>query len=346
MKIGYLDVGQGFKTQLIAELSSNHGQNIDLALKTILALSETGIKLLKFQTYTPDTLTLNSKKEFFRINLGTPWDSRFLYDLYKEAHMPWEWHKDLFDYSRSVGIIPFSSPFDPSAVDLLESLNAPAYKVASYEISDIPLIKYIASTMKPIIISTGVATREDIKLAVESCREVGNNEIAVLKCTSSYPTPADEVNLIDMLAIKDEFQVEVGISDHTIGNIAAIGATALGASLIEKHVILTEDVQSPDSAFSMSIQELKITKSNIDNMGKMMGSRNPEMPLSVKRARGHMRSLFVVSDVTQGEVVTAKNVRSVRPNNGLHPKEFERVIGRKFRINVEANEPLNWDMIE
>lgn len=346
MKIGELDVGHGNKTQIIAELSANHGQDISLAKSTISALSKTGVKLIKFQSYTPDSITLNSRKEYFRISHGTPWDSSYLYDLYKEAHMPWEWHEELFDFSRSLGLIPFSSPFDPSAVDLLESLDVPAYKVASYEISDIGLIKYMASTMKPIIISTGVASREDIQLAVQSCREVGNNEVIVLKCTSNYPTPPDEVNLIDMLSIKDEFEVEVGISDHTIGSLAAIGAAALGASLIEKHLMLNEKIESLDSGFSMTIQDFEVMKINVDIMNDMRGRANPEMPMSVKRARGHMRSLFVVKDVRRGEIVSESNVRSVRPSHGLHPQEFAQLKGKKFKVDVEANEPLRSDMID
>jgi len=346
MNISGIEVGGGKPAQIVAEVSANHLQDLEVAKETIEAISRTGVRFIKFQTYTPDTITLNSKKSYFKIEHGTPWDSRYLYELYQEAFMPWEWHSELFGFCRSLKLIPFSSPFDTSAVDFLEELNVPLFKIASYEITDIPLIRYVAQKGKPIILSSGVATNEDLKLAIETCKSQGNENIFLLKCTSNYPTPSREVNLRQMLAYREIFEVEVGLSDHTISNISALGAVALGASIVEKHVILDHSLPGPDSGFSITPLELAELYNSIREIEECLGSFKPSMPTSVLNARRHMRSLFVSQNVKEGETVTMENVRSVRPGDGLHPKHFDYVLGRTFARDVEANEPLDLGMID
>lgn len=346
MNISGVDIGSGHPTQIVAEISANHLQDIDIAKKTIAAISEVGVNFIKFQSYTPDTITLNSRKDYFKIDHGTPWDSRYLYDLYEEAHMPWEWHYELFEYSRSLNLIPFSSPFDATAVDLLEELNVPIYKIASYEITDIPLIRYVAQKGKPVILSSGVATNEDLELAINTCREVGNQDIFLLKCTSTYPTVPTEVNLRQMLSYQKLFNVEIGLSDHTVSNTAAVGAVALGASIIEKHIILDKTFSGPDSAFSISPEELSQLQISIKEMEACLGAGDPIMPTSVINARRHIRSLFIAHNVKKGDKISFNNVKSVRPGNGIHPKFHESLIGRTFVEDVEAGEPLEFRMID
>ena len=240
---------------IIAELSANHGGDIEIAKETVRAAKRAGADAIKLQTYTADTITLNVDSDDFKISQGTRWDGQYLYDLYKEASLPWEWHKDLFELSKDEGLICFSSPFDKTAVDFLEDLNTPIYKIASFEITDIPLIEYVASKKKPIIISTGVANYENIELAIQTCRNLGNNDITILKCTSSYPAPIEESNLIMMQQYAKDFNVKVGLSDHTLGNTLPIAATVLGASVIEKHFILNKEIGGPDATFSLDEKE-------------------------------------------------------------------------------------------
>jgi len=334
------------KTLIIAELSANHNQSYDIALKTISAAKESGADAIKFQTYTADTITIKSTQEYFFINQNTLWDGRTLYDLYKEAHTPWEWQPKLKEYAESIGLICFSSPFDFSSVDFLERMNVPAYKIASFEITDIPLIKYVASKNKPVIISTGIAKLSDIELAVDTCRKVGNENIALLKCTSAYPAPVEESNLLTIPHLRDTFNVIPGLSDHTMGSTVAIAAVALGAKIIEKHFILDRKLGGPDAEFSMEPNEFKEMVQAIRDVEKALGKVSYDLSPKVEKSKVFARSLFIVEDVKKGEQITLNNVRSIRPGYGLSPKYLNTVLGKKFRNNFEKGTPLNWDQFE
>jgi len=334
------------KTFIIAELSANHNHNYDIAYKTISAAKESGADAIKFQTYTADTITIKSTQEYFFINQNTLWDGRTLYDLYKEAHTPWEWQPKLKEYAESIGLICFSSPFDFSSVDFLERMNVPAYKIASFEITDIPLIKYVASKNKPVIISTGIAKLSDIELAVDTCRKVGNENIALLKCTSAYPAPVEESNLLTIPHLRDTFNVIPGLSDHTMGSTVAIAAVALGAKIIEKHFILDRKLGGPDAEFSMEPNEFKEMVQAIRDVEKALGKVSYDLSPKVEKSKVFARSLFIVEDVKKGEQITLNNVRSIRPGYGLSPKYLNTVLGKKFRNNFEKGTPLNWDQFE
>ncbi len=341
MKIGDFEIGKG-KTFIIAEMSGNHNGDINIAKETIRAAKRAGADCIKLQTYTADTITLNVRNEHFQVNHGTVWDGRYLYDLYQEAHTPWEWHQELFDLAKEEDIICFSSPFDPTAVDLLESLNAPAYKIASYEITDIPLIKYIASKGKPIIISTGIADADDIQLAIDTCRSAGNNDISILKCTSAYPTPPEEANLITIPAIKEKYNVIPGFSDHTMGIEAPIVAVSLGAKIIEKHFIVDRKMGGVDSHFSLDETEFKQMVDAVRTTEKLLGDVDFSMDEKKMKNRQFSRSLYVTKDIRKGEKFTAENVRSVRPGNGLHPKYYEEIISKGVaKCDVAAGTPLD-----
>lgn len=331
---------------IVAELSANHLQNIDLALKTIEAIKETGADAVKLQTYTPDTITIDCKKDYFKIKQGTLWDGKYFYDLYKEAFTPWEWHPKLFDFAKELGLICFSTPFDKTALDFLEELDTPAYKVASFEITDIPLIEYIASKGKPVIISTGIATLSDIEEAIEACKRMGNEQIILLKCVSAYPTPFEEANLKTIPNLMDTFGVPVGISDHTLGISVPIAATALGAIMIEKHFILDRKLGGPDAAFSLEPSEFKAMVNSVREVEKALGEITYELTERQLKSRKFSRSLFVVEDIRSGEIFTEKNIRSIRPGYGLHPKYLKQILGKKARKNIERGTPLSWDMIE
>jgi pseudaminic acid synthase len=331
---------------IVAELSANHNQKFELAVETIKAIKESGANAVKIQTYTPDTITINSEKKWFQIKKGTVWDGKTLYELYKEAYTPWEWQPDLQNIANDLGLIFFSSPFDLSSVDFLESMNVPAYKVASFEITDIPLIEYIASKQKPIIISTGIATFLDIEEAVTACRKLGNNQIILLKCTSSYPAPLEDANLRMIPDLKEKFGVEVGLSDHTLGNISAIVAVALGAKIIEKHFILDRNLGGPDSSFSMEPKEFKLMVDSVRNVEKTLGEISYELSPRIQKSREFARSLFIVKDVKTGETITANNLKSIRPGYGLSPKYLNQVIGKKYKESYSKGTPLNWDMVE
>ncbi|MHB8853412.1 MAG: pseudaminic acid synthase [Ignavibacteriaceae bacterium] len=334
------------KLFIIAELSANHNHDFGIAVKTIKAAKEAGADALKLQTYTADTITLNCNNEHFQIKSGTLWDGKTLYDLYKEAYMPWEWQPKLKQIAEEEGLICFSSPFDKTAVDFLEKMDVPAYKVASFEITDIPLIEYIASKGKPVIISTGIATLADIEEAVMACRRVGNNAIALLKCTSSYPASIDEANLLTIPHLRDTFKVIPGLSDHTLGSDVAIAAVALGAKIIEKHFILDRKFGGPDATFSMEPEEFKQMVTSIRNVENAIGNVNYTLSPKVKKSRIFARSLFIVEDVKAGEVISGKNVRSIRPGNGLHPKYYNQLMGKKFRKDINRGTPLSWEMFE
>ena len=332
------------KVFIIAELSANHGGSIEIAKNTIRAAKRTGADAIKLQTYTADTITLDSDKEDFIIK-GTIWEGKKLYDLYQEAYLPWEWHAELFATAKEEGLVCFSSPFDKTAVDLLESLNNPIYKIASFEITDIPLIEYVASKGKPVIISTGIAEYDDIKLAIETCRKFGNNDITILKCTSSYPAPIDEANLVMMQRFAKDFDVKVGLSDHTLGTTVPVVATALGATVIEKHFILDKSIGGPDASFSLDEKEFTEMVKAVRNAEKAMGNESYELTEKQKAGKAFARSLYVAEDIEEGELITEKNVRSVRPGFGLHPKYFNQILGGKANTDLHKGDRFGLNMI-
>ena len=334
------------KTFIIAELSANHGGKIEIAIETIKAAKRAGADAIKLQTYTADTITLNAKKDEFKITQGTHWDGQYLYDLYKEASLPWEWHKKLFEVAKDEGLICFSSPFDKTAVDFLEELDTPIYKIASFEITDIPLIEYAASKGKPMIISTGVAEVEDIKLAIKTCQDVGNNDITILKCTSAYPADPEDANLMTIPDIKNRFGVKAGLSDHTMGIEGPVVATVLGGTVIEKHFILDKEVGGADAHFSLDEAQFTEMVNAVRKAELMMGKVDYEMTEKKKRSREFSRSLFITKDVKSGETISEENVRSVRPGFGLHPKHLKEIIGKQFNSNCDKGTPLSFDLIK
>ena len=344
MKIGKFDLNKNV-TYIIAELSANHGGDINIAKQTIKAAKEIGADAIKLQTYTADTLTLNSDKEDFIIKGGTLWDAKKYYDLYKEAYTPWEWHKELFEYARSLDIDIFSTPFDKSAVDFLEQFNPSAYKIASFEITDYELIRYTASKQKPIIISTGIATIDEIQDAVEICRGVGNEEIVLLKCTSAYPAPLEDANLKTIPNLADTFGVVSGFSDHTLGVTAPITAVALGAKVIEKHFILDKSVGGADADFSLDRDEFAQMVKAIRECEKLLGKVDYSMSEKKKKSRQFSRSLYVSKDIKKNETLTDKNIRSVRPGFGMHPKHLNDVLGKKASKDLKFGEALKFEYI-
>jgi len=346
IEIGGRRIGEGEPVFVVAELSANHLQDLDLALKTIEAIKESGADAVKLQTYTPDTITLNVKNEHFMIKEGTLWDGQYLYDLYKKAYTPWEWHEKLFNFARELGLVCFSSPFDKTAVDFLEGLGTPAYKVASFEIVDIPLIEYIASKGKPVIISTGIATLSDIEEAINACKRVGNEQIILLKCVSEYPTPYEDANLRTIPNMRETFGVLVGLSDHTLGIAVPIASVALGAVMVEKHFILDRNLGGPDSAFSLEPEEFKAMVSAIRQVEKALGKVSYELTERQKAMKKFSRSLFVAKDMKAGEVFTEENVRSVRPGVGLHPKYLRNILGKRAKFDIKAGTPLSWELVE
>ncbi|RZK26347.1 MAG: pseudaminic acid synthase [Flavobacterium sp.] len=327
MQIKNYKIGKDNPTFIIAELSANHNGSIETALETIRAAKRAGADCIKFQTYTADTITIDSKKEDFRIG-GTIWDGKYLHDLYQEAYTPWEWHKQLFNVAEQEGLVCFSSPFDKTAVDFLETLNVPAYKIASFEITDIPLIEYVAAKGKPVIISTGIAEIEDIELAVEACKRMGNDNIALLKCTSSYPAPIEEANMIMVKDLAERFGVITGLSDHTIGSTVPVVATCFGAKIIEKHFILDRTIGGPDASFSMNEQEFTEMVRAVREAEKAIGMIDYTLTDKQQKGKDFSRSLYVVEDVKQGEFFTPENVKSIRPGFGLHPKHYKEVLGK------------------
>ena len=309
-------------------------------------MNASGADAVKLQTYTADTITLDCDNEHFQIKQGTVWDGATLHKLYQEAYTPWEWHKELFDLIDSLGMVYFSSPFDFGAVDFLESLNTPIYKIASFEITDTNLIRYCALKQKPMIISTGIAQLSDIELAIKTCRSVGNNQITLLKCTSSYPAPPEEMNLLTIADMKERFGCEVGLSDHTMDTVAPVVAVSLGASVVEKHFILDRKMGGADSSFSLEPSEFAKMVEQIRQCEKMMGRVNYELTPKSKLSREFSRSLFVAEDVEDGELLTDKNIRSVRPAFGLHPQHLDKIIGKKASRTLQKGEPLAWEMVK
>lgn len=328
IKIGNYSLDKNSPVFIIAELSANHNGSIDIAKETIRAAKSAGANAIKFQTYTADTITLNCKKEDFKIH-GTIWDGKYLHDLYKEAYTPWEWHAELFKTAEEEGLICFSSPFDNTSVDFLEKLGVPAYKIASFEITDIPLIRYTASKGKPIIISTGIAEYDDIKLAIETCLEVGNHQIVLLKCTSSYPAPIEEANMIMVKKLADEFNLLSGLSDHTIGSIVPIVSVCFGAKIIEKHFILDRSIGGPDASFSMNESEFKEMVNAVRQAELAIGKVSFELTEKQVAGKVFAKSLYIAKDLNIGETVLNEHIRSVRPGYSLHPKYLKELIGKK-----------------
>jgi len=332
------------KTFIVAELSANHGHKLDIALESVRAAKKAGADAVKIQTYTADTITLNCDADDFKVK-GTLWDGRTLYNLYQEAFTPWEWHKAIFDEAKKCGLICFSTPFDKTAVDFLEDLGNPIMKIASFEITDIPLIEYAAKKGKPMVISTGIALPEDIELAVKTCKDAGNDDITLLKCTSSYPAPIEDANLKTMVDMKERYGVKVGLSDHTMGYDVAVAAVALGATLVEKHFILDRSIGGPDAAFSMEIGEFAAMVKSIRNVEKAIGEVvYPTDPAKIK-GREFCRSLYVSEDIKAGDVITEKNVRSVRPGFGLHPKYLPEILGKVAARDLKKGERLSLEVL-
>jgi pseudaminic acid synthase len=345
IKIGNKYVGGEEPVFIVAEISCNHLQKRDYALKLIEEAKGAGADAVKFQTYTPDTITINSDKEYFKIK-GTIWEGKTLYELYSEAYTPWEWFPDLKDKAKDEDIIFFSSPFDETAVDLLERLDVPAYKIASFEINHIPLIKYVAEKKKPVIISTGVSSIEDIELALDTIRKEGNEEIIVLKCTSAYPAPFSSMNLRTINYIEKRFGVLAGLSDHSTGIVAPVVAVSQGAKFIEKHFTLDRTFGGPDAKFSLEPKEFRDMVTSVRNAEKTLGTVGYELEEKAKEHRFLSRSIFIVADINPGEVFTESNIRVIRPGHGLHPKFYEKILGKKASRQLERGTPLTMDMVE
>ncbi len=329
---------------IIAEMSANHNQSYDDAVKIIHIAKECGADAVKLQTYTPDTLTIACDNDYFKIK-GTIWEGKTLYNLYKKAFTPWDWQPKLKKIADDLGIILFSTPFDKTAVDFLEEIDIPAYKIASFELVDIPLIEYIVSKGKPIIMSTGMATHEEIEEAVTAARNAGAKDIALLKCTSAYPAPPDEMNLKTITDMSERFKVPIGLSDHTLGIAVPVAAVALGACIIEKHFTLSRDNPGPDSAFSLEPHEFKEMVNAVRTGVKALGKVNYEVTKKEAESRVFRRSLFVVKDIKSGEKFTKDNVRSIRPGHGLHTRYFQEIVGRKSATDIKRGTPLSWELI-
>ena len=338
-------INQNSPVFIIAELSANHNGSIDTAIETVKAAKRAGADCIKLQTFTADTITLDSKKEDFKISQGTLWDGQYLHDLYKTTHLPWEWHEQIMQVAKEEGLICFSSPFDPTSVEFLEKLNVPAYKIASFEITDIPLIELIASKGKPVIISTGIAEQEDIELALDACKRMGNNDVALLKCTSSYPAPIEEANMCMVKDLAKRYNVISGLSDHTMGSTVPVVATVMGAKIIEKHFILDHAVGGADASFSMDESEFTEMVKAVREAESAIGRVDYTLTEKQRKGRDFCRSLYVVEDIKAGEKITKTNVRSVRPGFGMHPKFYSEVLGKIANTDLEKGVPLNWDVI-
>lgn len=345
MEIAGRPIGPDHAPYVIAELSANHNGNFEQALRIVEAAKAVGADAVKIQTYRPDTITLNSNTDDFVVKGGL-WDGRTLYDLYEEAHTPWDWHKPLFDHARKLGITMFSSPFDPTAVDLLMDLNAPAFKIASFEVIDLPLIRYVASTGKPMIISTGMADAEEIEEATQAARDGGCTQFALLHCVSGYPAPASDYNLATIPDMAQRWGVPVGLSDHTLDNTTAIASVALGSSVIEKHFTLDRSGGGPDDSFSLEPKEFAELCTGAHTAWEAIGRVDYGRKSSEIGNVTFRRSLYFVKDLAVGETVTADAIRSVRPGHGLPPKHADAIIGKRTTRAVKANTPATWDVLE
>lgn len=346
IKIGNREIGLHTKPFIIAEMSGNHNQSLERALHLVELAAEAGVDALKLQTYTPDTITLDVHTgEFFIQEDGNLWRGNSLYNLYKEAYTPWEWHKEIFAKAQELGLLAFSSPFDETAVDFLETLNVPAYKIASFENVDIPLIKKVARTGKPMIISTGMATAAELDEAVRAAREEGNNQIILLKCTSTYPATPANSNLVTIPHLKEMFSTEVGLSDHTMGVGVSVTAVALGATVIEKHFTTSRAEGGVDSAFSMEPHELKMLVEETERAWQSLGNVSYGPTNAEKESAKFRRSLYIGSDLKAGDILTEQNVRNVRPGLGLPTKYYDLVIGKSIKRDVKKGTPLSWDLL-
>jgi N-acetylneuraminate synthase len=345
IQIGKRPIGPGNPVYCIAEVSANHNQDFEQAIRIIESAKEAGADAVKLQTYTPDTMTIASDREEFRIGGGTLWDGRNLHDLYNEAYTPWEWQPRLKKVAEDLGMDLFSSAFDATAVEFLESMGVPAHKVASFELVDIPLIQCMARTGKPLIMSTGMATLEEIDEALHAAREAGATQIALLKCTSAYPAPAEEMNLRTIPEMERRFGVPVGLSDHTMGIAAAVAAVALGACIIEKHLTLSRATPGPDSAFSLEPQEFRAMVDAVRTAEQSLGKVHFGLSDKEEASRVFRRSLFVVQDMKSGETFTPGNVRSIRPGYGLHTRHLAEVLGKQALCDIERGTPLSWDLV-
>ncbi len=330
--------------ELIAELSANHAQDLQNTKDSILAAKHAKASAVKIQTYQPSCLTLKSNHEIFKIKGGL-WDGRYLHDLYTEAMLPWEWHAEIFSYAKQIGIEVFSSPFSIKAFEFLEKLDCPRYKIASFECVDSEFIRVVASSKKPMIISTGIATKAEIAAALEACHRVGNHDITFLQCTSAYPAKISEANLMAMRTLGSEFGVKYGLSDHTLGSLCAILAVALGASMIEKHFILDSRLKTPDSEFSMSSQEFALMAETVHESFGALGDGHLREE-EVKSQRVFARSLFVIKDIKKGEILTPSHIASLRPNAGLHPRFLHEVLGKKVTRDIKAQTPLSLEHVQ
>ena len=345
MKIGDFLINKDSSVFIIAELSANHNGSLDNAIATIRAAKRAGADCIKLQTYTADTITLDSDQEDFLIK-GTIWDGRKLHDLYQDAYTPWEWHEELYRVAKEEGLICFSSPFDKTAVDLLESLDSPAYKIASFEITDIPLIEYVASKGKPVIISTGIAREEDIELALEACHKMGNYDIALLKCTSSYPAPIEEANMCMVRDLAIRYNVISGLSDHTIGSTVPVVATVFGAKIIEKHFIIDRSIGGPDASFSMNETEFTEMVKAVREAEKAIGVVDYNLTEKQAKGRDFSRSLYITEDIKKGEEFTEKNLRSVRPGFGLHPKYLNVLLGKTASEDISKGAAMQLNLVK
>jgi pseudaminic acid synthase len=346
IEINGLKICSSGRAFIVAELSANHAGSFERAVETIRAASRCGVDAIKIQTYTPDTLTIDCDNKYFRISGDSLWDGRTLYDLYAEAHTPWDWQPELKAEAERCGLIFFSTPFDHSAVEFLERLEVPAYKIASFEIVDLPLLQCVAATGKPVILSTGMSSLPEIEEAVETLRKGGAKQIALLKCTSAYPARPEEMNLLSLNTLREHFKVPVGLSDHSLDMSVPVAAVALGASIVEKHFILSRSQGGPDAAFSLEPDEMRQTVDAIRNTTAALGStviraQEREKPNLVFR-----RSIFVVKDIARGEPFTRDNLRIIRPGYGLHPREFESVLGRRASVNIELGTPLSRELLD
>ena len=339
-------IGVGSPTLIVAELSCNHLGDKNVAIETIRAAKKCGADAIKLQTYSPDTMTIDSDKDCFKINNGSLWDGYTYYELYKEAQTPWEWHDELFKVAREEELICFSSPFDASAVDFLQQFDPPAYKIASFEMVDIELIRKVASLQKPVIMSTGIAKLDEIERAVTVCREQGNEQIILLKCTSAYPAPYSEINLRTMSNMAEVFGVQVGLSDHSKGSAVPVAAVALGAKLIEKHLILDKKMGGHDVEFSLDVNEFSEMVETVRNVEKALGKVSYKISPTIEKSRQFGRSIFAVADIKQGEEFNHQNVRSIRPGNGLAPKYMKNLLGKRASSNIERGTPLSWELVE
>jgi N-acetylneuraminate synthase len=337
-------IGTGSSTYIVAEMSANHHQSFEQAVKIIQAAKEAGADAVKLQTYTPDTLTIDCRAEYFQVK-GTLWNGKTLYDLYAEAYTPWEWQPKLKKIADGLGLDLFSTPFDATSVEFLEEMGVPAYKIASFELVDLALIRKVAKTGKPVILSTGMASLQEIQEAVKTAKQAGATQIALLKCTSAYPAPPEEMNLLTIPHLSKVFGLPCGLSDHTLGIAAPVAAVALGACIIEKHITLSRDISGPDSAFSLEAPEFKEMVETVRAAEKALGKINFELTGKEKESMVFRRSLFIVKDMKEGDLFTEDNVRAIRPGYGLAPRFLEDVLGRRALRGIQRGTPLTWELV-